>query len=82
VDGYICRGAVDLYKREGDPHSSHGDYRYRNYPYGSFTCYKRYKKGKRKIQPEEFAEYNAFVEQVKAEVNAEIERQREANKNK
>lgn len=33
-------------------------------------------------KPEEFAEYDAFVEQVKAEVNAEIERQREANKNK
>jgi hypothetical protein len=28
-------------------------------------------------KPEDFAEYDAFVEQVKAEVNAEIERQRE-----
>jgi hypothetical protein len=33
-------------------------------------------------KPKEFAEYDAFVEQVKAEVNAEIERQREAYKNK
>lgn len=33
-------------------------------------------------KPEEFAEYDAFVEQIKAEVKAEIERQREANKNK
>ena len=31
-------------------------------------------------KPEEFAEYDAFVEQVKAEVNAEIERQREEYK--
>lgn len=31
----------------------------------------------RDTKPEEFAEYNAFAEQAKAEVNAEIERQRE-----
>lgn len=31
-------------------------------------------------KPEEFAEYDAFVEQVKAEVNAEIERQRNSRR--
>lgn len=34
----------------------------------------------RDTKPEEFAEYNAFVEQVKAEVNAEIERQRNSRR--
>ena len=36
----------------------------------------------RDTNPEEFAEYNAFVEQVKANISAEIERQREWNKNR
>ena len=34
----------------------------------------------RDTKPEEFAEYNAFAEQAKAEVNAEIERQRKVYK--
>lgn len=34
----------------------------------------------RDTKPKEFAEYNAFVEQVKAEVYAEIERQRKEYK--
>lgn len=34
----------------------------------------------RDTKPDEFAEYNAFAEQAKAEVNAEIERQRNSRR--
>ncbi len=33
----------------------------------------------RDTKPEEFAEYNAFVEQIKADVNAEYEAQKESS---